>query len=89
MQEKQAWPLLVSDAAGSPASTVSMLASSRMMEADLPPSSRLTGRSSLPQTSAIERPAAVERPALTRAVGEQECGLPRYAPVRDVTHNSQ
>ena len=35
-------------------------ASSRMIAADLPPSSSVTGRSSRPQVSAMARPAAVD-----------------------------
>jgi hypothetical protein len=48
--EKRFWPIAAR----------SRSASSRMIAADLPPSSRETGRSSRPQISAICRPAAVE-----------------------------
>src|SRR5262245_1833366 len=56
----QAWPLFMSDANFSPWTVAARSASSRMIAADLPPSSRLTRFSCSPQIDAMRRPAAVE-----------------------------
>ena len=55
-----AWPLFISEANLRPSIVVARSASSRMIAADLPPSSRLTRLSCSPQIEAIVRPAAVE-----------------------------
>ena len=56
----QAWPLFISEANLRPSMVAARSASSRMMAADLPPSSRLTRLSCSPQIEAMVRPAAVE-----------------------------
>ena len=56
----QAWPLFMSEANLRPSMVAARSASSRMMAADLPPSSRLTRFSCSPQIEAMVRPAAVE-----------------------------
>ena len=56
----QAWPLFMSEANLSPSMVAARSASSRMIAADLPPSSRLTRLSCSPQIDAMVRPAAVE-----------------------------
>ena len=56
----QAWPLFISEANFRPSIVAARSASSRMMAADLPPSSRLTRLSCSPQIEAMVRPAAVE-----------------------------
>src|SRR5215216_13644 len=55
-----AWPLFMSDANLRPWIVAARSASSRMIAADLPPSSRLTRLSCSPQMAAMRRPAAVE-----------------------------
>ena len=54
-----AWPLFMSDAILRPSTVAARSASSRMIAADLPPSSRLTRLSCSPQIDAMRRPAAV------------------------------
>ena len=56
----QAWPLFIRPAVFSPATVLSMSASSRMIAADLPPSSRLTLLSCSPHRAAMRRPTALE-----------------------------
>ena len=56
----QAWPLFIRPADFRPATVLPMSASSRMIAADLPPSSRLTRLSCSPHRAAIRRPTALE-----------------------------
>jgi hypothetical protein len=55
-----AWPLFITPASTICGMIVERSAPSRMMAADLPPSSRVTGRRRAPAAAAMLRPAALD-----------------------------
>src|SRR5213595_564023 len=67
----------MSDANLRPSTVAARSASSRMIAADLPPSSRVTRLSCWPQTVAMDRPAAVE--PVKETLSTSLCAT-RYAP---------
>src|SRR3984893_8795904 len=74
---QQIWPLLSRVTPKNCSIEAARSASSRIIAADLPPSSRVTGRSSRPHASAIQRPAALEPVNETLSTPG---GSTRYAP---------
>ncbi len=60
MLAKQVWPVFGAQVSTATPVKPARSASSSTIAADLPPSSRVRGRSSRPQSSAISRPTAVE-----------------------------